>query len=309
MFRPEFITQADNAAQTSVFDRKLSRRSFLCGVAGLAGAGVLAATNPGLLFNEAQAEEEWVYANIQPWQTRQWFPLGSEVANAQGIITLDRPLALFDKLQRGLLGIDSNLQPEFRNFADGYLRRFSGTREWAGFCHGVAHLNLRPEPGEEPTTFILGDGEEVTLTYPDKVGIGAAYRSGDLMYRPFLGDSRQTSSTLLVQENLDWFMERFVTERAPFIISAGDPGTWYRAVWGVSPDWTLLLANNLNAPDKKWIVVPRGKVKEVYYPIPQEVGKAIGVDERLFGEIPDEWRFDDRMDKDLASQALGYQLD
>lgn len=292
MFNPELVDQAEGAAQ-------ISRRSFLLGAAGVIG-GFLA-VDFGLLPEEARAEE-WIYAARKPWQDKNWFPFDSEVANQRGIVTIDRSLAIYDKLQWGLLGQDSNLQIEFRDFADGYLNRFRGTRDWTGFCHGLAHLNLGPQPSVKPKTYILSNGEEVTVTYNDRLGMGVAWESGDLMDRPFLGDNEKISSTKLVQENLDRFIEDFITTGEPFVINApkvGERGSWYRVVEAVSADRLKLRATNLG---NGWIMIPRSGVKEVYRPVHRQSARASEVDPRLLQEIPDDWRFDNRMDGTLFGQ-------
>lgn len=287
---------------------RLSRRGLLKVVAGLAS---LAISIPSLWPGEALAEE-WVYATNKPWQDRNWFPLDPDVAARWGLVTPDGPLAKYDQLHRFFLQQDSNLQPTFRDFANDLLSRFSNAREWIGFCHGLAHLNLGPQPPKAPEIFTLDNGEAITVTYRDRLGIGVAFHSGDIMTRPILGDDLQTQSTLFVQENLDRFMDELVNTGQPFVINApayGQVGYWYRVAYAVSADRSSLLATNFNTPGRKFISVPRDRVIEVYYPVLQQEAVAQGVDQRLFAEIPSDWRFDNRMDEALVRCIVyGEQL-
>lgn len=302
MFHPEQLSEFPPEVSSITPQTRLTRSLFLRLVTASLLVGTISLSS---LPKNVLAEEWVVYAANKPWQDNNWFPLDPDVAAERGLVTLDSSLNAYDRLHRSLLKTDSRLQPDFRNFADDYLNKFQGTREWAGFCHGLTHLSLDPQPLVDPEHINLDNGEVVEVTYLHRLGIGAALHSGDLMVRPVLGNDTQTGSTRFVQENLDGLMDAFVTSRRPFVINApkaGQSGYWYRAVYAVTADRSSLLATNLNAPGEEWVPVPRGRVVEAYTPVPWK--EAQGIDGRLFAEIPDPWRFDNRMDGSLVRRIL-----
>lgn len=274
---------------------EMPRRSFL---RLAATAGLIAAGAHVLLSPEEARAAEWVYAKNKPWQSNEWFPIDRRVAERQQISTMDGPLYVYDELSKSLLGQDSHLQSDFRRFADDYLRRRSDTKEWAGFCNGVASLSLGPQPLTEPKNFDLGDGKRLRVTYQERLGIGAAFRADDAGLRDL---------DVSVSVNLDRFTSRFLAgDRQAFIINAslGKPGVWYRAVYGVNPDGSALLATNFNAPGAEWVIVPKEKVQGVFESIPWKVAQARRVDNRFLVETSPELRYHDRMNEPLVNHIL-----
>lgn len=275
----------------------ISRRSLL-----ILGVVTLASH---LLPSQVRSSE-WIYSIPEPWQDRNWFILDREIASKKGLVTLAGPLGVYSRLHRLFLGEVSDLQSRFESFADDYLEKFGYTRAWAGFCHGLAHLNLGPQPLLEPETFNI-NGEEVRVTYLDRLGVGAAYHSGDIMNRPILGKEEKTAPSLFVSENLDQFIDELIANGDSFVINASIPGregSWYLPVVGVSVDRSRILTTNFNAPGNKFISIPRGEINEVYRPLSWEDAIAQGLDERLFKETPGVWRYDDKMDKALVNRML-----
>lgn len=269
----------DHSQKGASLNQVITRRALL--KAGLA-AGALVFS-----FSRQASATEWIYGNTPDWQDNNWGPLDPGTAARLGIITPDGPLQKYDKLHQYFLGQESHVAEKFRTNANAYLQRFPGTRDWVGFCHGQAHLNLGPRPYVEPVTY-GSDGEEIAITYPERVIIGSVYHSDDVAYRPFLGDGPGSYPGWYVQENLDWYIDNFLKFGNPFVINApalGQIGYWYRVVVAVGADRERLLATNLNKPGQELIEISRYAVKEVYRPINWDEAKTQEVDPRLFDEI------------------------
>lgn len=251
---------------------------------------------PPILTPEVRASEPqkegWIYGR-PVWQDGNWFPISPAKAKREGLITLEEPLGVYDKLAKALLGEESYFQSQYKIFATNYLNSFPETADWAGFCHGLTHAELLdPQPLRGPETFTLKNGEKVTVTYQDRVGILAAFHSGDVMFRLILGDGAETSSRKYVQENLDIFIDGLIKTKQSFVINApapGQPGFWYRVVVAVSPDKSTLLATNLNKPGQELVPIKKNEVLEVYIPMPYKEAEAREVDLRLLKEVPQNW--------------------
>lgn len=282
--------------QENALNHQINRETFL--KVGLA-AGILV----GVLSSRQASATGWIYGNSPDWQDNNWGPLDLGTAAKLGIITPDGPLQKYDRLHQYSLGQESHVAEKFRTNANAYLQRFPGTRDWAGFCHGQAHLNLGPKPYAEPVTY-GSDGEYFTITYPERVVIGSVYHSDDVAYRPFLGDGPGSYSGWYVQENLDWYIDNFISNGNPFVINApalGQIGYWYRVVVAVGADRERLLATNLNKPGQELIEISRYAVKEVYRPINWDEAKTQEVDQRLFDEISkmpfkDLWMYSEKIE-------------
>lgn len=293
MLSPEQFSKVPDSAL------RISRRLFI-DLSLRAAVGLAAATQiPGLFL----PKKAW--AN-ESWQDGEWGPLDSEVARRNNLITYysdGGPLEKFDKLQQFFLGENSNLKQQLAAFATDYLSKYGGTsREWAGFCHGLAHLMLGPQPIKEPEVFTLDNGEAVTVTYTDRIALGALFHSGDIMYRPILGDNPTLNPKHYIPENLDAFRDYLAATGTRFVVNAperGQEGSWYRVVAN-----TEFLASNFNTPDKEWINIERDLVKEVYYPLSWKEAQASGIDKRLFAEIPGDWRWDNRMNEPLYRRLV-----
>lgn len=265
---------------------------------------------------QVKKEEEqggWVYSKQAIWQDQNWFPLDKSVAARRGIVTLDSSLALYDKLSRYFLGINSTLEKDFRTFAEGYLRRNPNTAEWTGFCHSLAaYIGLGPQPFKGDVKYTLPNGEVVVVPYVNRLGIAIAYHSGDLMNRPFISPTPIDD----VEKNLQYFIDRFLKDpnHPSFVINAslaGQAGFWYRNVVAVSQDGKRVLATNNNMSGKELVVFEstrwtqsKGGIREAYEPVSQSSPAAAGLNRALIAEIPVTWRYDNRMDAVLVGNVL-----
>lgn len=257
----------------------------------------------------APKTKEWIYGK-RVWQDGNWFPLSPAKAAREGMVTLEGSLGTYDKLSKALLGQESHFQSQYINFAVNYLNHFPQTAEWAGFCHGLAHAELLdPQPLKEPETFTLGNGEKVIVTYQDRLAIQVASHSGDVMFRPILGESDQIDSRKFVQENLDIFIDGLINTGQSFVVSAPTPGRsglWYRVVVAVSSDKSRLFTTNLNAPGEL-MSISRSDVSETYIPMPRKEAEAQRVDPRLLKEISNDWIYS--LNESLVQRILyGHSL-
>lgn len=241
-------------------------------------------------------KESWIYGR-PIWQDWRWFPIGPEKARRDGLITLEESLGKYDKLAKLLLGIDSRFQAQYKSFASTYIASFPLTLEWAGFCHGLAHAeNLEPQPKTSPETFILPDGEKVTVTYQDRIAFLVAIHSGDAMFRPG-GKS--------LQKNLDILIDGLTKIGQPFVIEApapGLPGLWYRGVGGVSEDRNTLMATGFKK-NGGLEPIERALVRDAYIAIPRLEVRTWGGDPKLLEPAPDNWDFP--LDRPLVNRLTG----
>lgn len=256
---------------------------------------VVAANTAVITSTGSEKLKGFIYG--QPvWQSEEWAPLSQEYAKQRGLVWLGQaggPLEKADKYLKDK-GIKSVLQQTYIKFSADYLKLYPNTWEWAGDCHGLTHAQmLYKQFSRDPQTVNLQNGEKITFTHTDRVLLAAAFHSGDVMWRPYLGTGSRTYAGERVQENLEYFIDQLTKTKQPFIINApqpGLPGFWYRTVIGVSEDKQTLLATNNNKPGKEIVSVKRTEVKEAYTPLTEKEAIGKKVDPRLLEEVPDEWK-------------------
>lgn len=251
----------------------LDRRTFIRrGACLLAGAGIA-------VLGIGQAET-LAFASEEPWSDKYWFPIGEATAGSRGIPRLDAVLDVYDKIA------GTSFAQSAREFLEDYSRRFPGTLDYAGYCHGLAHAGLRePQPSRETTTF-----EGVELTYPTKVGLLVAFHSGDAMYRPVSSDDPQANFQALIGE-FNQTGEAFVVDLPDKY--AGQVGSWYRIYLGRGTFTDFGTANK---------ALPVGWIRDAYRPyLEKDTG---GLDQSKVEFVPDrlqnKWKFD--LDAELVRQ-------
>lgn len=270
MLHPEQLQQVTESSY------RLSRRSFLRGLAGLA---VMAVVPAALSRPTTVRAEEWLALPAQPFQDPEWFPLSTDVARAQGKHTLyaqGGPLDTYDSFST-LIGAQTNFRGQNEQFVQEYFTRYSFLNrvllETSGYCHGVANASAYGEV--KP----VGDDNVSRL---NKLGLLAAFHSGDSMYRP----------------GINQLIEDMIIIGRPFVIETKGPeGFWSRVVYGVNSSRTMVLATDFGRGAKE---ISINYVQNAYFPVP--IGEEQNYPTGTVTPVPPEWRIP--LDKRLVRYLL-----